>query len=126
MSEEPDVKSMLGKVTTGDADAGLVYVTDVTSAGDKVQGVNFPEAAQASTNYPIAVLKNAPQAELARPVPHRWSPASRARRRWRRQASGPVTDSRDPPTAARPARTAHESGSGCRACSGSPPRSRSR
>jgi molybdate transport system substrate-binding protein len=31
-----------------------------------VQGVSFPEAKQASTNYPIAVLKNAPQAVLAR------------------------------------------------------------
>ena len=44
VSEEPDVKSVLGKVTTGDADAGLVYVTDVDAAGDKVQGVTFPEA----------------------------------------------------------------------------------
>nr|MBA3907055.1 substrate-binding domain-containing protein [Pseudonocardiales bacterium] len=44
---------------------GLVYVTDVNSAGTKVQGVNFPESAQASTNYPIAVLKSAPEADLA-------------------------------------------------------------
>jgi molybdate transport system substrate-binding protein len=65
VSEEADVKSVLSKVQTGDADAGLVYVTDVNSAGDKVQGVNFPEASQAATNYPIAVLKNAPAADLA-------------------------------------------------------------
>lgn len=65
VSEEADVKSVLSKVETGDADAGLVYVTDVNSAGNKVQGVNFPEASQASTNYPIAVLKNAPAADLA-------------------------------------------------------------
>jgi molybdate transport system substrate-binding protein len=65
VSEEADVKSTLGKVTSGDADAGLVYVTDVSAAGSSVQGVNFPEASQATTNYPIAVLKNAPQAELA-------------------------------------------------------------
>ncbi len=65
VSEEADVKSVLSKVETGDADAGLVYVTDVNSAGSKVQGVNFPEASQASTNYPIAVLKNAPAADLA-------------------------------------------------------------
>lgn len=65
VSEEPDVKSALGKVTSGDADAGLVFVTDVTSAGDKVQGVSFPEAEQAGTNYPITVLKEAPQADLA-------------------------------------------------------------
>jgi molybdate transport system substrate-binding protein len=65
VSEEADVKSTLGKITSGDADAGLVYVTDVASAKDQVQGVTFPEATQATTNYPIAVLKNAPQADLA-------------------------------------------------------------
>lgn len=65
VSEEPEVKSTLGKVTSGDADAGLVFVTDVTSAGADVQGVTFPEASQAVTNYPIAVLRDAPQAELA-------------------------------------------------------------
>lgn len=65
VSEEPDVKSTLGKVTTGNADAGLVFVTDVTSAGADVQGVSFPEAQQAVTNYPIAVLEDAPQADLA-------------------------------------------------------------
>ena len=66
VSEEADVKSTLGKVTSGDADAGLVYVTDVAAAKDQVQGVNFPEATQAGTNYPIAVLTGAPQPELAR------------------------------------------------------------
>jgi molybdate transport system substrate-binding protein len=66
VSEESDVKSVLSKVESGDADAGLVYVTDVNSAGDKVQGVNFPEASKAVTNYPIAVLKNAPAADLAK------------------------------------------------------------
>jgi molybdate transport system substrate-binding protein len=65
VSQESEVKSVLSKVETGDADAGLVYVTDVNSAGDKVQGVNFPEAAKASTDYPIAVLKNAPASDLA-------------------------------------------------------------
>ncbi|HVH21969.1 MAG TPA: molybdate ABC transporter substrate-binding protein, partial [Pseudonocardia sp.] len=52
VSEEPDVKSTLGKVSSGDADAGLVYVTDVAAAGTTVQGVSFPEADQATTNYP--------------------------------------------------------------------------
>jgi molybdate transport system substrate-binding protein len=66
VSEEPDVRSTLGRITTGDADAGLVYVTDVLSAGDAVTGVDFPEAAQAVTDYPIAVLAGAPQPELAR------------------------------------------------------------
>jgi molybdate transport system substrate-binding protein len=65
VSEEADVKSTLGKVTSGDADAGLVYVTDVAAARGQVQGVDFPEAAQATTNYPIAVVEDAPQAQLA-------------------------------------------------------------
>jgi molybdate transport system substrate-binding protein len=65
VSEEADVKSTLGKVTSGDADAGLVYVTDVAAAGSKVQGVDFPESAKATTNYPIVVTADAPQPELA-------------------------------------------------------------
>lgn len=65
VSEEPDVKSVLSKVSTGNADAGLVYVTDVNASKGQVQGVSFPESAAAKTNYPIAVVKNAPQAELA-------------------------------------------------------------
>jgi molybdate transport system substrate-binding protein len=64
VSEEPDVKSTLGKVTSGNADAGLVYVTDVVAAGNTVTGVNFPEAKQALNDYPIATIKNAPQLEL--------------------------------------------------------------
>jgi molybdate transport system substrate-binding protein len=64
-SEEPDVRSTLGKVTTGEADAGLVYLTDVAAAGDEVEGVAFPEAAEAVTTYPIATIAGAPQAELA-------------------------------------------------------------
>jgi molybdate transport system substrate-binding protein len=66
VSEEPDVKSTLGKVTTGNADAGLVYATDVRAAGDDVQGIEFPEAAQAVNDYPIAVIAEAPAADLAR------------------------------------------------------------
>ncbi|OBB64261.1 MULTISPECIES: molybdate ABC transporter substrate-binding protein [unclassified Mycobacterium] len=65
VSEEPSVTDVLNKVTTGQADAGLVYVTDAHSAGNKVTPVSFPEAAGAVNVYPIAVLKNAPQPVLA-------------------------------------------------------------
>lgn len=65
VSEELSVTDVLNKVTTGQADAGLVYVTDAHSAGSKVATVNFPEAAGAVNVYPIAALKNAPQAALA-------------------------------------------------------------
>jgi len=66
VSEEPDVRSVLGKVSTGDADAGLVYVTDVRSAGGSVEGVSFPESDRAVNSYPIAALTDAPEPELAR------------------------------------------------------------
>ena len=65
VSEEPSVTDVLNKVTTGQADAALVYVTDARSAGDKVTTVNFPEAAGAVNVYPIATLKKAPQTALA-------------------------------------------------------------
>jgi len=56
-SLETDVKSALAKVTSGEADATVVYVTDVTAAGTKVQGVTIPDADQPSITYPIAVVK---------------------------------------------------------------------
>jgi molybdate transport system substrate-binding protein len=65
VSEELNVTDVLNKITTGQADAGLVYITDAHSAGNKVATVNFPEAAGAVNVYPIAVLKKAPQPTLA-------------------------------------------------------------
>jgi molybdate transport system substrate-binding protein len=56
---EQDVASVLTKVELGEVDAGIVYQTDVKSAGSKVVGVNFAEAANAINTYPIAVLKGA-------------------------------------------------------------------
>jgi molybdate transport system substrate-binding protein len=66
VSEESSVSDVLNKVTTGEADAGLVYVTDAMGAGDKVTAVAFPEAAGAVNTYPIAALKTAKNPELAR------------------------------------------------------------
>lgn len=65
-NEELSLKATLGRVTSGDDDAGLVYATDVVAAKTTVQGIMFPEASNAVTNYPIAVVKDAPQADLAR------------------------------------------------------------
>jgi molybdate transport system substrate-binding protein len=56
-SLETDVKSALAKVTSGEADATVVYVTDVVAAGSKVAGVTIPTADQPSITYPIAVVK---------------------------------------------------------------------
>jgi len=66
VSEESSVTDVLNKVTTGQADAGVVYVTDALGAGDKVASVAFPESAGAVNTYPIAALKTAGSAELAR------------------------------------------------------------
>jgi molybdate transport system substrate-binding protein len=59
VSYEEDVKGALNKVVLKEADAAVVYRTDVRAAGDKVEGVDFPEAAKAVNDYPIALLKNA-------------------------------------------------------------------
>jgi len=66
VSEEPSVTDVLNKVTSGQADAGLVYVTDARSAGDRVSTVAFPEGATAVNTYQIAVLKDSHDAALAR------------------------------------------------------------
>lgn len=57
-SEESSVTDVLNKVIAGQADAGLVYVTDAKSSGDKVTAVAFPEARSIVNTYPIAVTAN--------------------------------------------------------------------
>ncbi|WP_435281239.1 molybdate ABC transporter substrate-binding protein [Streptomyces koelreuteriae] len=58
VSYEEDVKSALNKVVLEEADAAVVYKTDVKAAGDKVEGVEFPESADAINDYPITLLKS--------------------------------------------------------------------
>lgn len=58
VSEEQNVKAVLTKVQTGDADAGLVYRTDVLAADGAVEGVAFPEAATAVNEYAVVVLED--------------------------------------------------------------------
>ncbi len=66
VSEESSVTDVLNKVTNGQADAGLVYVTDARAASDKVSMVALPEAATAVNTYQIAVLKDAREPGPAR------------------------------------------------------------
>lgn len=66
VSEESSVTDVLGKVSTGQADAGLVYVTDVAGAAGKVEGVAFPQSSGAVNTYPIATLNGAADADLAK------------------------------------------------------------
>ena len=63
--EESSVTDVLNKVTSGQADAGLVYVTDALGAGSEVTKVDFPEASAAVNTYPIAVLKGAADSDAA-------------------------------------------------------------
>jgi molybdate transport system substrate-binding protein len=65
VSEESSVTDVLTKVTSGQADAGVVYVTDAIGAGDKVTEVDFVESRVAINTYPIAVLKGAANASAA-------------------------------------------------------------
>ncbi|MFG2319007.1 molybdate ABC transporter substrate-binding protein [Streptomyces tendae] len=65
VSYEQDVKAALTKVELKEADAAVVYRTDVKAAGDKVTGVDFPESAKAVNDYPITLLKDAPNTDAA-------------------------------------------------------------
>ena len=56
---------VLGKVASGEADAGLVYVTDVKGAGDKVKGITFPESDKAVNTYPIGTVGTSKNKDLA-------------------------------------------------------------
>ncbi|MFF0079602.1 molybdate ABC transporter substrate-binding protein [Streptomyces canus] len=66
VSYEQDVKAALTKVELKEADAAVVYKTDVHAAGDKVGGVEFPESADAVNDYPITLLKSARHTDTAK------------------------------------------------------------
>ncbi|MDX3638457.1 molybdate ABC transporter substrate-binding protein [Streptomyces sp. MB09-02B] len=66
VSYEEDVKSALNKVVLKEADAAVVYKTDVRAAGEKVEGVEFPESADAINDYPITLLKESENTGAAR------------------------------------------------------------
>lgn len=64
-SEERSVTDVVTKVTTGEADAGLVYVTDVLAAGERVEGIALPTDGASVTRYPIATLAASDEPDLA-------------------------------------------------------------
>jgi molybdate transport system substrate-binding protein len=57
VSQEDNVKAVVTKVSLGEADAGIVYVTDVTAGGDKVEGIDIPKAQNVTATYPIATVQ---------------------------------------------------------------------
>ncbi len=59
VSREQDVKGVVGKIVTGEADAGFVYVTDVRPVRGKVLAIAIRESAQPHVVYEVAVVKDA-------------------------------------------------------------------
>jgi molybdate transport system substrate-binding protein len=64
VSEEQSVTDVLSKVEAGEADAGLVYVTDVQAAGSAVRGIPFRESKKVVNVYPVATVKGSKQQDL--------------------------------------------------------------
>jgi molybdate transport system substrate-binding protein len=67
VSYEDNVKTVLNKVVLGEADAGIVYVTDITTeAAKKVGTIDIPDALNTIANYPIAPISDSKNPELAK------------------------------------------------------------
>jgi molybdate transport system substrate-binding protein len=67
VSEEENVRGVVTKVRLGEADAGIVYASDVTpDAAPHLRRLEIPDAANVLATYPIAVLRRAASAEAAR------------------------------------------------------------
>jgi molybdate transport system substrate-binding protein len=65
VSQEDNVKAVVTKVSLGEADAGIVYATEVTAGGDKVEGVGIPEELNVLATYPIATVRASQAASQA-------------------------------------------------------------
>ncbi len=65
VSLEQNVKGVVTKVTAGEADAGIVYATDVRAAGAKATGVDIPTESNVVARYPIATVKGSTTAPVA-------------------------------------------------------------
>ncbi|MBE9499201.1 molybdate ABC transporter substrate-binding protein [Streptomyces sp. GKU 257-1] len=70
VSQEPDVRAVLGKVELGEADAGLVYKTDAATVPGKVDAVDIPDRQNAIASYPAATLKSSGHREAAAEFVH--------------------------------------------------------
>jgi molybdate transport system substrate-binding protein len=64
VSYEENVRGVLTKVALGEADAGIVYTSDAAGAG-QVEVIEIPDALNVIAEYPIAVIQDSKQAELA-------------------------------------------------------------
>jgi molybdate transport system substrate-binding protein len=64
-SLEPDVKGIVTKVTSGEADAGIVYATDITATNGAADGVPIPAEINVTAKYPIAPIATSTHTEAA-------------------------------------------------------------
>jgi molybdate transport system substrate-binding protein len=88
VSEEPDVKSIVGKVALGEADAGFVYRTDVQPVKDRVRAIAIPAWAQPKVRYEIAVVSSSRNKAAARAWVRMILTNARARRALKRAGFG--------------------------------------
>jgi molybdate transport system substrate-binding protein len=65
VSQEPDVKGIVGKLALGEADAGFVYATDVRAASSRLRAIPLPARSQPTVLYEIAVVKGSRNRESA-------------------------------------------------------------
>jgi molybdate transport system substrate-binding protein len=68
VSQEPDVRSVLARIQLGEADAGMLYVSDVSAPAvkDKVKTIAIPDQFNILADYPLAIVENAPNPGGAR------------------------------------------------------------
>ena len=76
VSQEPDVKGIVGKLALGEADAGFVYATDVRAASSRLIAIPLPKRSQPTVRYEVAVVTGVEQSRgrarvRRRPAQHR-------------------------------------------------------
>ena len=64
-SLERSVRAALARVAQGEADASVVYASDIVAAGDTVTGIPIPVEQNVVATYPMAVLADAPRPDAA-------------------------------------------------------------
>jgi molybdate transport system substrate-binding protein len=64
-SLEPSVKGVVADVVAGEADAGVVYVTDVKSVGRQAEGIEIPAEQNVEVAYPVSTVRSTPNPRAA-------------------------------------------------------------